>query len=150
MNIREQLHKARYGPICRVGGDSSADNSQTVKNDTQDNRIAAAANSTNLSMSRATVGNVAISTTTTDHGAVDGAFKLVGDMAKGSINANTHALDAVAGAWQSSSEAVAKAYANDSATMADAYKTAKAGEQKILVGAVVGLVALVAIKIGGH
>lgn len=148
MNIREQLHKARYGPICRIGGDSSADNSQTVKNETQDNRIAAAANSTNLSLNRATVGNVSI--TTTDHGAVDGAFKLVGDMAAGSINANTHALDAVAGAWQSSSEAVAKAYANDSATMADAYKTAKAGEQKILVGVVVGIVALVAIKMGAN
>lgn len=180
MNIREQLHKVRYGPICNIGGDSKADNSQSVTNEAQDNRIAAAQDSVNLSLNRSSVGDVRI--TTTDHGAVDGAFHLVNEMAKGSINANTHALDTVADvnrrsldavgsaydtssaqlskvsqkamdtvsdAYEGSTAMVAKAYANTNSTLEDAYKTAKAGEQKILVGAVVGLIALAAIKIAG-
>jgi hypothetical protein len=179
MNIREQLHKVRYGPICNIGGDSKADNSQSVSNETQDNSIVSAIDSTNLSLNRASVGDINIQTT--DHGAVDGAFNFASNMAAGAINANTHALDTVAdvnrrsltavgsayensaatsskivqksmdavgSAYEGSTEMVAKAYENTNSTLADAYKTAKAGEQKILVGAVVGLVALAAIKMG--
>lgn len=50
---------------------SSANQSQSQ--DSQDNRIAAAQDSVNLVASRSSFGNIGISTT--DHGAVDGAFK---------------------------------------------------------------------------
>jgi hypothetical protein len=59
-----------------MGGASSADNSQTVKNETQDKRIAAAANSTNLGAIQLQSGDIG-----TEGDAAGAAWFVVSDTA---------------------------------------------------------------------
>lgn len=157
--------------------ESSSDASQQQITDTQDNRIASAVGSVNLVTSRSNVGNVNIQTT--DHGAVDGAFKFAnassdsafkfGDATVGkafdfakqisnnaadetaasgarSTGIATSAMKSVQDAYSKSGEMVSKANEKVTDTLAAAYETAKAGEQKIMVGVGLAIVGIVAVK----
>ena len=190
---------------------SSASQSQTQE--TADNRITGSGESVNLVASRSSIGNVSISST--DHGAVDGAFKYGNAItdgalkfadstvtgALGTIKASVKdSLDTVRAAQDSAykfsnavsdsafksndaalggafkfaaditagaanelaaagarSDAVAKnalqsvkdAYGDVGQKLETAYTNSKAGEQKVLVGVGLALVAVVAFKARG-
>ncbi len=221
---------------------SDSDASQTQLQESQDNRIAGAGESVNLVASRSTVGNLTVNST--DHGAVDGAFKVVNaatdsafkfadqtvknnriitdgaltfagkaadgankvinatvDSAFKAIDSSTKSSIAGMRAAQDSSnklvnavsdsafkttdstvgkafsfaesitagaanslaasgarsdatvksamEAVKGAYGDATEKVADAWETSKAGEQKIMAGAALAMIALVAVKIYG-
>lgn len=134
MNFRDNLWRCRHGQPYKFGGSSKSDNSQTTSTETQDNSVIGGNGSTNVSISRS--DNVSLMLT--DHGAVEKSFAAAAEATKGALASANYALQTV-----KESEAGARSQ------LADAYKTAKAGEQKILVGAVVGLVALVAVKAVG-
>lgn len=139
--------------------DSDSDSSQTQIQESQDNRISGAAGSVNLVMSRSDVGgNVTLSTT--DHGSVGKAFDFAAMLAKGAANESAasgaavtklamSAMDSVQSAYADSNQSLASAYEGTSNNLADAWSTAKAGEQKIMVVAGLGVLALVAIKVFG-
>lgn len=98
-----------------------------------DKRIASGADSVNVSADNSTV-------TVTDRGAVNAAFGFASDAFK----------QAVGAIGDQASQAVSAVQASEQ-TVADAYVTAKAGEQKVLVGvgiAIVGVVAIAALR--GH
>lgn len=86
MNIREQLHKVRHGPICRFGGDKK----QTTQT------------------TSAVTDSRSIVTNTLDGGAIAGAF----DMGKAAITGSTantgKALDYGESLFETASGAVAK------------------------------------------
>ncbi|EIJ47585.1 hypothetical protein GWL_18260 [Herbaspirillum sp. GW103] len=124
--------------------ESSSDASQTSTSEAQDNRIAAAQDSVNLVMSRAS-GN-SVSVTTTDFGTVSKAFDFATALAKNAASQAAASTDAVQKASTSALAAVQQAYTDFSTKIDDAYTTSKAGEQKVLVGAVVAVLGLVAIK----
>jgi hypothetical protein len=116
--------------------ESSSDNSQTTNTttETQDNSIIGGNGSANVVVSRSNNVNL----TMTDAGTVEKSFKFAQEAQAGALAAANHALQTVHEAEQSAM-----------GQLADAYKTAKAGEQKILVFAVVGFVAIVAAKAVG-
>lgn len=70
---------------------SDSDASQTQLQESQDNRIAGAGESVNLVASRSTVGNLTVNST--DHGAVDGAFKFGNAAADGAFKVVNAATD---------------------------------------------------------
>lgn len=127
------------------GGDSSSQADQTQTTETQDNRISAAQDSVSINTSRGTVGDLTVNTT--DNGAVNSAFAFANQIAQGAADMQAASLGAVKTASSNALQAVQSAYAQESSTLADAYKTAKAGEQKVLVAGTVGLLALALIKI---
>lgn len=133
-----------FAPLY-FGGGSSSDNSQKSTTETQDNSIVAAPDSTSLSLNRSSVNDINIMTT--DHGAVDGAFSFAKQVSANSTTLVQHALGSVQESEATALQAVQDTNKKALATVADAYTTAKAGEQKILVGAVVGLLGMVAIKV---
>lgn len=116
--------------------ESSSDNSQTTNTttETQDNSIIGGNGSTNIVVSRSNGVNL----TMTDAGTVEKSFKFAQEAQAGALAAANHAIETVHEAEQ-----------NAMGQLADAYKTAKAGEQKVLVAAVVGFVAIVAAKAVG-
>lgn len=124
--------------------ESSSSADQTSTSEAQDNRIAAAQDSVNLVLSRAE-GN-SVSVTTTDFGTVSKAFDFATQLAKNAATQAAASTDSITKASTSALSAVQQAYSDFSAKIDDAYTTSKAGEQKILVGAVVCVLGLVAIK----
>ena len=120
MNIREQLHKVRYGPICNIGGDKkqSTSNSATnydnrsvltdsqntydLSNRSTNNTTSAWDDSSNSNnsydLSNRSVNNTFTSTTdarttiTTDGGAVAGALSFAGSALTGTAGAVKDAL----------------------------------------------------------
>jgi len=124
--------------------ESSSDASQTSTSEAADNRIAAAQDSVNLVMNRAT-GN-SISVTTTDMGTVSKAFDFATQLAKNAASSQAATTDAIQKASTSALSAVQQAYSDFSSKLDDAYVTSKAGEQKVMVAVGVVAVALIAIK----
>lgn len=124
--------------------ESSSDASQTSTNESADNRIAAAQDSVNLVLNRAQ-GN-SLNVTTTDFGTVSKAFDFATTLAKNAASQGAATTDAIQKASTTALAAVQQAYTDFSAKIDDAYTTSKAGEQKVLVGAVVCVLGLVALK----
>jgi len=117
------------GYVCGLGGgggNSSADQTQRTEN--ADMRVVGGDASTNISAQDSTVRvNV------TDAGSVRAAFGFANDIAKDAFNfaiSNQHD--------------VADIVEKSEAAVSDAYSTAKAGEQKVLVGAALAIVGVVA------
>ncbi len=112
------------------GGSSSSTQQQTTQN--TDMRVVGGDSSTNVS------AQAGANVTVTDTGTVHAAFGFANDVMKG-------AYDTVAQISSSTAQIVQQS----EAAVADAYSTAKAGEQKVLVGAalaIVGVVAFAAVK----
>lgn len=134
------------------GGDSSSTTEQKQVTETQDNRIAAAQDSTNLNASRATVGrDINLTTVSTDHDTVHQSFDFAKRIAQDAADTNAAALSVVNKQAISAIEAVKTAYRDENDKLANAYTEAKAGEQKILVGGTLligGIVAIMALKKG--
>lgn len=122
-----ELERPRY---CELSDSTS----QTQANTTNiDKRIAGGANSTIVSADNSSV-------TVTDAGAVHASFGFANDVFSKALDAITSTSAASIDAAQASEKQVA-----------DAYTTAKAGEQKVLVGvgvAIVGVVAIAALRRG--
>jgi hypothetical protein len=90
MNFREQLHKARFGPICNIGGsDSDSQSSSTTNN--IDQRLNADNGATGVSTSG--TGN-SVTVQAVDHGAVSDAFGLGSQALSAVVNEGTAALSA--------------------------------------------------------
>ncbi|MBN3734643.1 hypothetical protein [Burkholderia sp. Tr-20390] len=119
MNFREQLHKARFGPICNIGGsDSNSQSASTTNNIDQRLNADNGATGTSVSGTNNTVNVQAV-----DHGAVTQAFGL-----------GNHAIDAVLQEGTGAQSAVQQTAAmaingvlTDAAGTRDAY--AKASDQ---------------------
>jgi hypothetical protein len=130
---------------------SQSQANQTTKTDTYDNRIAAAQDSINLNNANGSInGDVLVQKL--DGGAVSSSFDFAKQIASGAAAMMAASVDSTASATTSALQAVKQAYATENANLSDAYKTAKAGEQKIMVyGALLigGLVAIKALKRGG-
>lgn len=125
--------------------DSDSDSSQTQIQESQDNRISGGNGSTNLVASRSNVGgNVNISTT--DFGAVDRSFKFAEQMGVGAANTAAASANSVTAIAKSAMDSVKEAYGNSNESLASAYEGAKAGEQRVLVGVGIAIVAVVALK----
>lgn len=124
---------------------SSSDSSQTQINETQDNRITGGTGSVNLSTSRSSVGGD-VNISTTDFGSVDRSFSFAEQIAKGAANAAAASAASVQAMATDAMSSVKAAYGDSSDALADAYKTAKAGEQKVMVAVGMVIVGLVAIK----
>lgn len=118
MNIREQLHKVRYGPICNIGGDKNQKTSSQANNydqrvvatdsyntydlsdksvDSSSNAWSDSSNSNNsYDLSNRSTDNSRTTTTTntmtTDHGAVSGALGFAGSSLTGMTEAVKNAL----------------------------------------------------------
>lgn len=120
-----ELEARRY---CALSDSTS----QTQANTTNiDKRISGGADSTIVSADNSNV-------TVTDAGAVHASFGFASDVF-------SKALDSITSTSQQSIDAAQKS----EQTVADAYTTAKAGEQKVLVGvgiAIVGVVAVAALR----
>lgn len=126
------------------GGNSSS--SSTSITDTQDNRIQAAQNSSNLNNSRGVInGDVNM----LDGGAIGKSFDFATKIADGAANTMAASAGAQGAVMLSAMGAVQQAYQDQGASLADAYKTSKAGEQKVLVAGALLIGAIVAIKILG-
>jgi len=124
---------------------SDSDSSQTQINESQDNRITGGTGSVNLSTSRSSVGGD-INISTTDFGSVDRSFTFAEQIAKGAANTAAASAAAVQAMATDAMTSVKDAYGDSSETLADAYKTAKAGEQKVMVAVGMAIVGVVAIK----
>jgi hypothetical protein len=161
MNFREQLHKARFGPICNVGGSSSSSASNTTTNN-QDNR-----QSVSGGTGTSTTGNGNnITVNSLDDGAITAAFGTANSAINGVVSEGTSALDAntavtqaamansnsiansAIGAVQTSSanfaqlldqamsadaNNLASAYSNNASTLATAYQDADTSDQRTIV-----------------
>ncbi|WP_454774889.1 hypothetical protein [Janthinobacterium tructae] len=125
--------------------DSKSDSSQTQTQESQDNRITGGTGSVNLSTSRSSVGGD-INISTTDFGSVDRSFTFAEQIAKGAANAAAASAASVQAMATDAMSSVKAAYGDSSDTLADAYKTAKAGEQKVMVAVGMAIVGVVAIK----
>lgn len=142
---------------------SSSDSSQTQLQESQDNRITGGTGSVALVASRSSVGGD-VNLTSTDFGTVSKAFDFATGIAKGAADESaasggrvvelaTSAMSSVKQAYATSNgtvqaalDSVAQAYKNSNTTMADAYENSKAGEQKVMVGVGLVVVAIVAFK----
>ncbi|MFZ6686408.1 hypothetical protein ACO0K0_01525 [Undibacterium sp. SXout11W] len=164
MNFREQLHKARYGTMCNFGGGSDSQANQTSNTETTDNSVIGAPGSTNASFNHSNgnafsvVNNTTTNNTTTDFGAVHDSFDAIKKITADATTLESHALGAVSSnsiasfaAINKASENALNAVNNENAyalkAVGDAYTTAKAGEQKVLVGVAVAILGIVAIKV---
>lgn len=125
--------------------ESSSDASQTQTTDTQDNRISSAVGSVNLNTSRSSIGGD-VTITTTDQGTVSKAFEFANSIAVGAANTASASGARDMAITQSAMQAVKSAYQDNSDTLAAAYTTAKAGEQKVMVGVGLIIVGIVALK----
>lgn len=122
--------------------DSQSSADQTSTSEAADNRIAAAQDSVNLVLNRATGNNI----TFTDMGTVNKAFDFVTVLAKNAANTQAASTDAIQKASTSALTAVQQAYGDFSNKLDDAYVTSKAGEQKVMVAVGVIAVTLIAMK----
>jgi hypothetical protein len=121
---------------------SSSQANQTSTTTNTDLRVVGGPGSVNVSAQGSQV-NLAL----TDAGAVADSFGFAASSLKGALDFATAADTSAATQVQSAMDIVTGA----SARIADAYTTAKAGEQKVLVGvalAIVGVVAVQALKKG--
>lgn len=126
------------------GGNSSSSTSNLQE--TQDNRIAAAQNSSNLQNSRGIInGDVNM----LDGGAIGSAFDFANHIAAGAANEAAASLGANQATMQTAMEAVQTAYAGANQNLSDAYQTAKAGDQKIMAMGALVVLAIVAVKVMG-
>jgi len=156
---------------------TNSSTSQTQIQETDDNRIAGSAGSTNLVLSRSNIGG-GVNVTTTDFDSVSKAFDFANSglsmvsgtvgkafdfarlletgaaderaasAAQGTKLALT-AMDSVKAAYADSSSSIKDAYKDTSDTLAAAYVTSKAGEQKVMVAVGLVVVGIVAIKVMG-
>lgn len=126
------------------GGNSSSSTSNTQI--TQDNRIAAAQDSTNLANSGGTING---SVNLLDGGAITKSFDFANAIAEGAANTAAASIGANQATMTTAMQAVQSAYANENASLSDAYTNAKAGEQKIMVAGALLIGAIVAIKVFG-
>ena len=117
------------------GGDSSSDNSQTTTTESNDNSVVGGNGSTNVSISK---NSGSINLALTDHGAVEKSFELARQVTRDAINSATDSLQTV---QEVERDAMSR--------VSDAFATAKAGEQKLFAGAILGLIAIVAVKVLG-
>jgi hypothetical protein len=90
MNFREQLHKARFGPICNIGGSDSDSKSDSTSNNI-DQRLNADNGATGVSTSG--TGNT-VNVQAVDHGAVSDAFGFGHDALSAVLTEGTAALSA--------------------------------------------------------
>ena len=126
------------------GGNSSATTTNTQE--TQDNRIASAENSSNLQNSRGVInGDVNM----LDGGAVNSAFNFAENIAAGAAHTQAASLGANTAAIQTAMQAVQTAYRGANDNLAEAYQTAKAGDQKIMATAAIIILGIVAVKVLG-
>ena len=126
------------------GGNSSATTTNTQE--TQDNRIASAENSSNLQNSRGVInGDVNM----LDGGAINSAFDFANRVAQGAADETVASIGANQATIKTAMEAVQTAYQGENASLADAYRTAKAGEQKIMATAAIVILGIVAVKVLG-
>lgn len=90
MNFREQLHKARFGPICNIGGsDSNSQSASTTNNIDQRQNADNGATAVSTSGTGNTINVQAV-----DHGAVSDAFGLGSQAISAVVNEGTAALSA--------------------------------------------------------
>jgi hypothetical protein len=128
-----------------IGGGSDSSANQTTTTETQDNRIAAAPDSTSINNSRGNIqaGN---NINLTDDGAVGRSFDFAQSIAEGAANMQAASAGQMATTVTNALGAVQAAYQDESKKISDAYETSKAGEQKILVAGALLIAGIVAIK----
>lgn len=126
------------------GGNSSS--STTNLQETQDNRIAAAQNSSNLQNSRGIIGG---DVNMLDGGAINSAFDFAQKISDGAANEMAASLGASQDTMMTAMDAVRKAYAGANENLSEAYQTAKAGDQKIMAMGALVVLAIVAVKVMG-
>lgn len=126
---------------------SSSDSSQTQTQESQDNRITGGEGSINLSTSRSSIGG-SVNITSTDFGTVSKAFDFATLIAKGAADASAASGAQVTETAKSAIESVKAAYGDVGDKLDKAYENSKAGEQRVMVAAALGVIALVAIKGG--
>jgi len=131
-----------------MDSNSQSDSSQTQLQESQDNRVTAGAGAATLVMSRANVGGD-VNVTSTDYGSVSKAFDFAKDLAHGAADESAASQASVSQFATSAMQSVQAAYKDTSGTLAAAYETAKAGEQKVMVVAALGVLAVVAVKVMG-
>lgn len=128
------------------GGNSSSSSTTQNVTDTQDNRIQAAVDSSNINNSRGVING---SVNMLDAGAVGKSFDFATLVADGAAKTAAASVNEAQGIAVSAMDAVKGAYSDSNASLADAYKTSKAGEQKIMVAGALVICAIVAIKVMG-
>ncbi|MGZ4837646.1 MAG: hypothetical protein ACXVZR_03790 [Terriglobales bacterium] len=127
------------------GGGNSSSSTSNIQ-ETQDNRIAAAQNSSNLQNSRGVInGDVNM----LDGGAINSAFDFAQKISDGAANEMAASLGANQDTMMTAMDAVRKAYAGANDNLAEAYQTAKAGDQKIMAMGALVVLAIVAVKVLG-
>lgn len=126
---------------------STSDSSQTQTQESQDNRITGGEGSINLSTSRSNIGG-SVNISTTDFGTVSKAFDFAALMAQGAAETSAASGAQVTATAKSAIESVKNAYGDVGEKLDKAYENSKAGEQKIMMAAAIGVIALVAIKGG--
>lgn len=161
MNFREQLHKARFGPICNIGG-SSSQTSQATTSTNQDNRQSV---SGGTAVSASGNGNT-LTVNTLDDGAITAAFGTANSAINSVVTEGTSALDAntqVTQAALTNSQSIAQtaigavqttaanfgqlldnamsadasnlqsAYANNASNLATAYQDANTSDMRVVI-----------------
>lgn len=123
------------------GGDSSSSTSNATQN--IDQKIQTAAGSTGVSAS----GNSVV--TMLDGGAVGKSFDFAERIASGAAKEAAASGAQVSSIAANAMQSVQAAYKDTTGAVSAAYETAKAGEQKIMVVAALGVLAVVAIKVMG-
>jgi hypothetical protein len=153
--------------------ESNASTAQTTAQTTTqlDNRIVSGDGSTNLSNSSGNTLTQVTNNTTTDFGAIQGSMALIASGQREQSNVLNHTLDvnqnvftagvgfaehALQGVISNSSDMMrtteqvlngqAASQSSSIAAIKDAFTTSKAGEQRILVGAALAIVAVVALR----
>lgn len=124
---RREGGKIIYGGGGGGGSSSSSSDTSTTTTNT-DMRVVGGADSVNVSAQNST-----LSLTTTDRGAVSGAFGFAREV-------SAQAFDFATASQVDTSKTVTDAMGQ----VAEAYSTAKAGEQKIFAGAALAIVGVVA------
>lgn len=131
------------------GGDSSSsattDSSQHTTTTQVDARIATGADSVALSAPMAQLTNSNINLTITDNQAVQQSFGFARDALAGAVNFATQTQAKDSSFLQDALAENERVVSGALNQVADAYTTAKAGEQKVLVGVGVAIVAVVAV-----
>lgn len=119
--------------ICYITSSKSQSNPATTTTNI-DSRVVGGDNSTNISAHGSTIQ-------LTDAGAVGGAFGFAREAVKDAFDFATGNQTRATAVLTSAIEGVSK----NTEQLKDAYETAKAGEQKVLVGVAVAIVAVVGV-----
>jgi hypothetical protein len=135
MNFREQLHKARFGPICNIGGKS--DSSTASTNNNQDQRLSVGSG---VGATASTGGTVTLNVSQLDGGAIAEAFGLAHDSLNfaaqegtASMSASAATAEAAINGMLNNVESTQQAYQDATKQVVSAYQDAKTGNQKTML-----------------